>query len=216
VPGTSVESSESPGLQGTARRAAASRRTGRRPGENSSRTAILLAARELFAELGYEGTTIRAIARRAKVDPALVHYFFTSKEGVFEAVLHDAVQVTDVLVSVLDSGMDDLVERLLRTYLMLWEGENGEILAAIFRTKLTTRDSADLVAGSINPDWFVTRLATAIGGEDARLRASLISSQMFGVAVQRYVLKLAPLATISLDSVVRGMKPSIEELAFQR
>ncbi|MET7934855.1 TetR family transcriptional regulator [Streptomyces sp. NPDC005322] len=170
-----------------------------------------MAARELFSELGYEGTTIRAIARRAGVDPALVHYFFVNKERVFEAVVHDATQMLEGLNPVLDGGLDDLAERLLPAYLKLWEGESGDALTAVFRTTLG-KDSAEPLMDSVTPEGLVAKLAAVIGGRDARLRASLIASQLLGVAVQRYVLKLDPLSAASMDRVVRRTAPSIQAL----
>ena len=46
---------------------------------------ILTAAREAFAQTGWAGTTIRAVAREADVDPALVYHYFASKEGLLDA-----------------------------------------------------------------------------------------------------------------------------------
>src|SRR3978361_185822 len=46
---------------------------------------IVAAARSEFVDHGVSGTTFRAIARRAEVDPALVHYYFASKEALLDA-----------------------------------------------------------------------------------------------------------------------------------
>lgn len=194
------------------RAAAANRRTGRRAGETSSKAAILQAARSLFSELGYEGTTIRAIAREAGVDPALIHYFFASKEGVFEAVVHSAIQVADVLGPVLDGELDGLAERLLRAYLSLWEGTAGDGLAAILRSTLAKGGGTTSLQVSVTPAGLVTRLAKVIGGRDAELRACLITSQLLGVAVQRYVVRTGPLVDADLERVVRRAAPSLQAL----
>ena len=62
-----------------------SARAGRRKGTSESRREILEAAQALFAEHGYQSTTIRLIAERAGVDPSLVIYFFSTKEQLFAA-----------------------------------------------------------------------------------------------------------------------------------
>jgi AcrR family transcriptional regulator len=187
-------------------------RSGRRPGETLSRQAILQSARDLFAEQGFASTTVRAIARRAGVDPALVHYFFTNKEGVYEAVVQDAVGLMDLLESVIDGGKERLAERLVPTYLELWEGENGDTLAAIYRTAMARGVTDDPLVVSLTPDQLVTQLADAIGSFGARLRATLILSQLHGVVVQRHVLKLDPLASASLSQVTRWVTPAIDAL----
>jgi AcrR family transcriptional regulator len=186
-------------------------RTGRRTGETTSRRQILLAARELFAEMGYDGTTVRAIARRAGVDPALIHHFFMNKDGVFRAAVQSAAPLADLINELLQGGRDGLAERLLRGYLMLWEdGERGEALAAIYRTALTN-DAAQTQLDKIREE-LTTDIAATIGGGDAKQRAALIGAQLHGLAVDRYIFRLPPLATLSLDQLIRLMTPAIETL----
>lgn len=186
-------------------------RTGRRTGETTSRHEILLAARELFAELGYDGTTVRAIARRAGVDPALIHHFFVNKDGVFHAAVQSAVPLADLGATLRAGGWDGLAERLLRGYLMLWEdGERGEALAAIYRTALT-HEAAQTQLDEIREE-LTTDLAAMIDGENAMQRAALISAQLHGLAVDRYILRLPPLATLNLNQLIRLMTPPIETL----
>ncbi|MGK5533256.1 TetR family transcriptional regulator [Streptomyces sp. URMC 129] len=193
------------------RRSPPARRTGRRPGESLSREAILQAARELFADQGFAGTTVRAIARKASVDPALVHYFFANKEGVYEAVVEDAIHLMDALASVFDGGSEQFAERLVPAYLELWEGENGGSLAAMYRTAMA-RGPEDPVAARLQPDRIIDRMAAAMGGRGARLRAALILSLLHGVVVERHVLKLDPLATANLKQVARWLTPSVQAL----
>jgi AcrR family transcriptional regulator len=194
-----------------ASRAPSPARSGRRTGETTSRHEILLAARELFAELGYDGTTIRAIARRAGVDPALIHHFFVNKDGVFHAAVQCAVPLADLGATLLEGVRDGLAERLLRGYFTLWEdGERGEALAAIYRTALT-HEAAQTQLGEIREKLTVD-LAATIGGRDARQRAALIGAQLHGLAVDRYIFRLPPLATLSLNQLIRLMTPAIETL----
>src|SRR4051794_22859354 len=93
------------------------KRTGRRPGTSDSRAVIAAAARSEFAAVGYERATVRAIAKAAKVDPALVVHFFGSKEKLFEEVtkLPDTVATA---MGALADGPRKTVGRRLATVLV--------------------------------------------------------------------------------------------------
>ncbi len=212
MPNTSDGTSPTPLPRATVRDPSRPGRAGRRPGGTQSRRAILQAARDLFAEQGYTGTTVRAISRRAGVDPALVHYFFANKEGVYEAVVRDAVGLMDALEAFIPGSREKLAERLVPAYLELWEGENGDSLSAIYRTAMAQGLADDPLVASLNPDQIITQLVDSIGGFEARLRAALILSQLHGVVVQRHILKLDPLASASLSQVTSWLVPSIDAL----
>jgi AcrR family transcriptional regulator len=184
-------------------------RTGRRPGENSTRVAILAAARELFAELGFTGTSTRAIARRAGVDPALVHHFFTNKEGVFAAAVQETVSTTSVLDKLPTTAVDDLAERLLKAYLDEWENkQTAEAMIALYRTAVAADNASNLLrdAGMAQ---LIDRLAKLLGGRDAKARATMVCSQLIGLALLRYVLRLDPLASMSLHRFIRYATPAV-------
>ena len=76
-------------------------RGGRRSGDSGTREAILDAARAQFAQRGYHGATIRAIAAAAEVDPALVHHFYGTKEALFAAAMRLPVVPSEVLTAAL-------------------------------------------------------------------------------------------------------------------
>jgi AcrR family transcriptional regulator len=184
-------------------------RTGRRPGENRTRAAILTAARELFAELGYAGATTRGIARKAGVDPALVHHYFTNKEGVFAAATQETVSTASVLDELPETAGEDLAEQLLRAFLRPWEtDETAEAMVALYRTAATSGHAANLLHDAgMTP--LLERIAKLIGGRDAKVRAGMVCSQLIGVALLRYVLRLEPLASMSLPRVIRYSAPAV-------
>ncbi len=93
---------------------------GRRPGPTETREKILAEARDLFAEKGYDGASLRAIARAAGVDPALVHHFFGNKEGVFIEAMRFPVDPSVVLPRIMGAPRDRLGEALVRTFLDVW------------------------------------------------------------------------------------------------
>ena len=94
---------------------------GRRPGAPDTRAEVLAAARASFAEKGFRGTTIRAVAAAAGVDPALVHHYFGTKDDLFVAALQISVDPREVLAPVVAAGPDGAGERLLRTFLSVWD-----------------------------------------------------------------------------------------------
>lgn len=185
-------------------------RTGRRPGDSGTRAAILDAARQSFGASGYAGTTIRGVARAAGVDPALVHRFYGSKESLFAATLDLPGDPSVLLPALLGEGLDGLGERVVGTFLALWDATPGQgPMLALIRSAVADERSAELLRD------FLTRvamgpLATAAGGDSPELRASLVASQMVGLAVTRYVLRLEPLASIPAAELAAHVGPTLD------
>ena len=185
------------------------RRSGRRPGDSGTRTAILDAARESFGASGYAGTTIRGIARTAGVDPALVHRFFGSKESLFGASLALPFDPAELIPTILAGGPDGLGERLIRTLIGIWDATPGQgPMLALLRSAV-----ADEAAASLRE--FVTRalfapLAEAVGADQPELRASLVGSQVIGLSVARYVVRLEPLASATPDELAPALGRTID------
>jgi AcrR family transcriptional regulator len=168
-----------------------------------TRAAILAAATELFAEHGHGATTVRAVAERAGIDPALVVRYFGGKDALFAA----AAQV-DLRLPNLDEIADDrLGDVLVRHFLDIWEGEgNGMGLAILLRSAV----AGDEVAGKIR-EIFATQVLPVVGRRGdpatAAIRTGLVVSQLFGLALCRYVLRLPPLIDLSRDEIVARVAP---------
>ena len=189
------------------------RRTGRRPGKQDTRAAILAAAREAFAERGYEGASIRQIAASAGVDPALVHHYFGTKEKLFMATVQPPVDVAEVFPKLFEGDLDTFAERLLTTFMSIWDHPvSGPAFEALLRNALTNRISARLIREFFTVQIqrrVLARLAGPIDPAEARLRATLVASQLFGLAVVRYVLKFEPLASAPRETVIATVGPTI-------
>jgi AcrR family transcriptional regulator len=190
----------------------ARRRTGRRPGDSGSRQAILAAARVEFARQGYEATTIRGIARHANVDPALVHHFFLSKEGVFAAAMQEAYTLADRLTTILEDGLDGVGARLVRAFLDRWErsGEDNPLLG-IIRSAMSYEESARMLRDFVGGD-VLGRLSAAIALPEPELRAALVGTQLIGVVVMRYIVRTPPLSDLPLEQVVDVVGPTVQRL----
>jgi AcrR family transcriptional regulator len=183
-------------------------RTGRRPGGPDTRMAILSAARQAFGRAGFDGTTIRGIAGAAGVDPALVHHFFGTKQALFAAAMEFPVDLAAVLPTLLAPGIGGLGERLVRLLLSIWESERSPFLAMI-RGAVTHEESAALLREFISHE-VIGRLAATVDADSPELRATLIGSQMVGLAMARYVIALEPLASADTETVVAAVAPTVQ------
>jgi AcrR family transcriptional regulator len=187
---------------------------GRRTGSPETREAILRAARELFAERGYDATTLRAVAERAGVDVALSSYYFGAKSDLFAAALELPVSPASALAQVLAQSdrRDDLAERILRMLLSVWDGAGGGPLAALLRSAASQEQ---LLRGFVEQE-IVPLLRSAIEGPDAELRAAGAASQIVGLVMLRYVLRVEPLASAAPDAIVAVVSPSLQRYITQR
>ena len=180
---------------------AAPRRSGRRTGDSGTREAILAAARESFGSAGYGGTTIRGVARAAGVDPALVHHFFGNKDGLFAAAMELPFDPVMLLRGLLAEGLDGLGERIARTFLTTWDATPGQgPMLAMIRSAVTDDKAAASLRGFLTRVLFIP-LADAAGSDRPELRANLVGSQMVGLAMARYVVRLEPLVSTSPEEL---------------
>jgi AcrR family transcriptional regulator len=186
------------------------RRSGRRAGTADTRGEILAAAREEFAANGFRGTTIRGIAARAGVDPALVHHYFGTKQALFDKAMRFPFDLQSVVPAVLDGPRSGIGERFVRVALELWEGpEMRPAMLALLRSAATDPTAAAMLRQLLT-EGPVLALASAIDRPDARLRATLAGSQLVGMAIARYVIGVEPLASASKEEVVRVIGPTVQ------
>ncbi|HEY7202459.1 MAG TPA: TetR family transcriptional regulator [Candidatus Dormibacteraeota bacterium] len=190
----------------------AGQRRGRPAGSPPNREAILAAAREQFAERGYDNATIRGIAARAGVDPALVHHYYGSKADLFAAALRMPLNPRDVLLDVLDGDVDTLGERLVRRFLDIWSAEAGgigEAVLGMLRSATTHEAAARMVREFVSRE-ALGRVAEALDVPQARLRAALAGSQLIGLALARYVVRVEPIASADVETLVACYAPTLQ------
>lgn len=184
-------------------------RTGRRPGESGTREAILDAARRTFADRGYEAATIRDIATRAGVDPALVYHFYGSKERLFTAAMELPFRPSEIIPALLADGPDGLGERILRMFLSVWDQPGASPFVALLRSAASNEGAAAMLREFISRE-VIGRVARSLGVPHAELRASLVGSQISGLAMIRYVLRVEPLASADHDTVIASVAPTLQ------
>ncbi|WP_240642094.1 TetR family transcriptional regulator [Microbacterium sulfonylureivorans] len=193
------------------------RRRGRpRAGESDARERILSAAIEEFGEAGYDGATIRGIAARAGVDSALVHHYFGTKADLFGETIGAPMRPDLALPEILEGPEDEVGERIVRYILEAWEQpEVRRRGVVLLRTAIGNKLTTPLLAGFLSRE-LLSRIARALDVPDAELRATLVASQVAGILIARYVLRLPALAEASVDDVVERVGPTIQRYLYDR
>jgi AcrR family transcriptional regulator len=171
---------------------------------------IVAAARDEFAQHGWAGTTIRAIARAAGVDPALVYHYFGSKEGLLDAATNPPQRWLENVAKVWTTPIEQLGGSLLKLLLASWaDDEVGPTLRAILQTAAhepTTREKLRRVVES-------SLMGVSQVGSDEQdrlVRSGLISSQMMGFALMRYVWKIEPIASMTEEEAIVAITPNLQ------
>ncbi len=185
-------------------------RTGRRPGRSGTREAILEAARGAFAQVGYDRATIRDIATAAGVDPALVHHYFDDKEGLFIAAMALPLEPERIVAAVTDGDPDGAGERIASLLLLLWDNtETRNPLLALVRSAVSNDNAARMLREFVAAAIFA-RVTKELGMPDAELRASLVASQIIGLAIGRYIVGIEPLASAPREVLIAAIAPTIQ------
>lgn len=193
---------------------AAPRRRGRPRGGTDSRERIIAAAVDEFGEQGYEASTVRAIASRAGVDSALVHHYFGTKADLFAEAVGIPMR-PDIDVPGILNGPRELVgERVVRYVLEAFEKPDVRRRGVVLiRTAIGSRLTTPLLAGFLSRE-LIGRIARTLDVDDAELRATLVASQIAGLLVARYVIKLPALAAASVDELVTRVGPTVQRYLF--
>jgi len=186
------------------------RRRGRRPAGEDTRGAILVAARDEFSERGFDGASIRSVARRADVDPGLVRHYFRTKSDLFAAgIVPSGVDPADVVARLAAGGVDGLGARLLAAVLGVWGQDGGVALRVAFAGMTSGEVQAQALSGYVGRQVFA-RIGRLLPPPDQQLRVSLVASQVAGVLLARHVLRLEPLASMPDEEVVGLVGPTLD------
>jgi AcrR family transcriptional regulator len=185
-------------------------RSGRRPGQSGTRTAILDAARRRFAEVGFDKASIRSIAAAAGVDPALVHHYFGTKQELLTAALDLPINPDVIRAQIAAVPLDQLGTAVVRTVVGAWDSPIGVHAVAAFRSLLGGGD------GSIARAFLLEvalkdvrqRVNSPPGSGDTRV--VLAASQMIGLLVARKIVGLEPIASMPVDRLAALAGPTLQ------
>ncbi|HKS47300.1 MAG TPA: TetR family transcriptional regulator [Amycolatopsis sp.] len=191
----------------------AEHRSSARPGRwrsgAESKQRILDAARALFREQGYGGTTVRAVAAEAGVDPAMVFYFFGTKQGLFAAAIEMSAQLPPAIESIFTGGLDGIGERIIRTLVENMDTSGRAPLAMLTRSAPPNDQSETLLREYIDRE-ITGRLAALLGTPDAAFRAGMVNVQLLGLTVARYIVRIEPIASSPVDELVNRFGPLVQ------
>lgn len=184
---------------------------GRRPGPSDARDDILEAARSLFARHGYEKASLRAIARTAGVDPALIVHYFSSKEGLLREALTLPIDPSVVLAEGLAEVPDDEVgEHLVRLVVTLWDRPAvAQRMRSLLRVAMS-HDHAMVVLREMIRRTVLVAVARLVEDDSSTVRTELVATQMLGVAMARLLLRLPELSQVGVDDLARMVGPTIQ------
>ena len=172
---------------------------------------MLAAARAAFADRGFDGASIRGIAADAGVDPALVHHYFGSKDRLFLAALQAPADPEEFLPEVLAGDREHLGANVVRMLLRVWDGPVGPGALALLRSALSNDWTMRLLR-----EFLVARIIRRVLGtldlsvEERDARGALVASQLIGLVMARYVLRIEPLASAAPDSLVAAVGPTVQ------
>ena len=157
---------------------------------------------------------MRAVARTAGVDPALVHHYFESKEDLLLAAMGVPFDPRTLLGSVVEGPPEQIGERIVRSVLGEWdEPERRQRLLTVVRTAIASEASSHLLR-----DGFLRiildQIAAIPGIDEPRRRGNLVASQVVGLLMTRYVVGLEPLASMPADEVVARIGPTVQRYLF--
>lgn len=183
---------------------------GRRKGPTQTRQAIIDAARGMFSSHGYDAVSLRAIARQAGVDPALVHHFFDGKSDLFAAAMRLPVDPAPFITALLAGDRDTLGERLVFALVTLWDRPDGfGGFLGLVRGAVTHPDAAAMLREFVTRE-ILAPIATAAAPDNPETRAALAGSQIVGLAIARKIVCVEPIATADPAWLATTIGPTIQ------
>ncbi|WP_235874825.1 TetR/AcrR family transcriptional regulator [Saccharopolyspora aridisoli] len=185
------------------------KRRGRRPHGADTKAALLTAAREVFAEQGYDAATVRAIAGSAGVDPAMVKHWFGGKEGLFTAAVQIPINPAEIVRQVLEGPREQIAERILRRFVAAWDTVGGGQFAALMRSVAGNEQAVTMLREFVQNVLF-NRLIKVLDVDHPELRVALCGSQLIGLGMARYVVRIEPLASADADTVAATIGPNLQ------
>ena len=182
---------------------------GRRPGNPATRQVVLDTARRMFADAGYDKTSVRDIAAGAGVDPALIRHYFGSKAELFRATMGWPFAPAQVAARIAGGDRATMGARLARVFFEVWEQPDTRApLLAILRGAATHEESAALVRQFIQGQVY-RQMADELAGPDAELRIDLAMSQLLGIAYLRHILRVEPIASTNVEDLIARVAPAL-------
>lgn len=188
------------------------RKRGRPKGSTTGTTkaAILRAASKEFSHAGYEAASLRSVARRAGVDPALVHHYFKDKDDLFVQAMHIPVNPGEIIAQAATAPLEQMGEALVRALLTTWRKPAFRTAATAMIRGLISSSSATKILRPFLQKEIFSRLGSRLPEDSAEPRVALVASQIIGLIVARYIIDLEPVASMDDEQVIELVAPTIQ------
>ncbi|WP_197747605.1 TetR family transcriptional regulator [Mycolicibacillus koreensis] len=167
----------------------------------------MTAAREVFATMGFERATIRAIATAAEVDKSSVIQYFGTKEQLFREAVSWVIPIEQITVE----DPAQTAENMARGMLNAWAAEPNSPMTVLLRAAMTSEIAAEILRTNVTAQ-AVDSLAGQINTPDARLRSVLVGAILMGIASQRYILRMPDLAEADTEEILTLVTPLLRQL----
>jgi AcrR family transcriptional regulator len=186
------------------------RRPGRPAGASDTRERILTSARELFAQNGIDKTSIRAVAAAARVDPALVHHYYGTKQQLFAAAINVPIDPMEILLPLRDTPIEKLGYTLPCVLLPLWDSELGKGFIATIRSLLAGSEVSLL--RSFLQEVIAAEVGTRVDNPPGTglIRVQFVASQLVGIVVARYIVELDPFKSLPVEQIAETVGPNLQ------
>ncbi len=185
-------------------------KAGRRTGETTTRNDILTAAKNLFAEHGFEGTSMRAVAAHASVDPALIRHFFGNKEALFAQIISEQFALANQMRDSFHANQSNRGRAVVTAYLQMWNStEIKPLLLGLVRSAISSSGGNEKMREAA---WKLFSTGPFGPGKTNidPIAFSLMSSQLLGLAVGRYLMELPHLTSLSDQRIINELSPVIQ------
>ena len=186
------------------------KKAGRRPGKTATKDQIISAAQTFFAKNSYDQTTIRDIAKHAQVDPALVMHYFRTKQELFIAAMTPPQNIPQKIAKALQGDTETLGLRLATLFVGFLENKTtNHIVVGVLRAVIHVPGAASLLkAILVSP--ILTTFKNSGKLDNPELRATLVQTQLVGLVITRYILKIEPLASLPTDKLIAYLAPTLQ------
>lgn len=183
---------------------------GRPQGGSDAKEKILDAARKLFAENGFDRSSLRQIAMLAGVDPSLISHHFGSKQKLFVEAVFPLLDGPRLLPSAFEGDRATLGLRLATLFVSLAsQPSTQDLMLGILRSVSSEEKAAEMVRRFMGNTMTAT-VTSQLPGPNKELQANILSGQMIGVFVARYIVKAEPIASISSEELIQYLTPRIQ------
>ena len=140
-----------------------------------------------------------------------MHHYFGSKDKLFLAALQAPADPAEFLPEVLAGGREELGANVVRMLLRVWDGPIGAGALALLRSAVSNEWTMRLLREFLTVR-IIRRVFSTLGlpDEERDARGALVASQLVGLVMARYVLRIEPLASATPDSLVAAVGPTLQ------